>query len=613
VKRPPREALAHKLVVGVSLLAAAIAVASAFRGFPDLATHVRDDAFHEFAWARNLAAGNGPTVGAGIATSGVQPLWSLLLVVAAWWTDRLEFVAPILGILCHCAAAWLLRREGRGTWIGNAAALLWLGNPLLLRECQNGQETALACLCGVVLWKARRSGVARFALACAVATLARADLFLLALLLASTRRADRVFLRVSTVGFTLLPWLVFQRACGGSWLPDSAAPMAWLTHENFALQSPTTAEWWSQQWRFMRPALFGGPFWDASVAGFGALLAVAAPPLGIAAARFAPIVACAAAAAFGAEDLGTPLVASLLFASAPSNRASIGSARLQFLALAFALVGIVVVHDALRWHPRDYYFAPLALAGAVGMIALRRRPFAALLVAIAQLAQTTWMPLPLEPLAHQRGMQAMGAALTPLLGDGVVVGCFNSGIVSWEQLRHGDRGARVVNLDGVANAAAFTALRNARLSDYLDRQGARFLCDHPAQWSMDVAVPHANGPWFDGGRDPGQGLVEIARCVVPGQVAHRPGTEAFVLCWRRGRGEPPRLPARTQWLARTSDGAGVVWFCAKAGDGLDLGEGAREPWFTADRDGNYLVPAPRGARTVRMRGRDESIPGGVLR
>lgn len=595
-----RPTLAHKLVVVGALLSASVAIAAAWRGFPNLETHLRDDAFYEFAWARNLAHGNGPTVGAGIATSGVQPLWTLLLAVVGSFTDRLEAVAPLLGIACHVATAWLLRREGRGTWIGNAAALLWIGNPLLLRECQNGQETALACLCGVVLWRARRSSAVAFTLAGAFAVLARADLFLLALLLALARRSERLALRLALVGCALLPWFAFQLVFGGSWLPDSASPIAWLAHANFDLLAPTLSQWWAQQWWFTRPAMLGASFWNASVAGFGALVAAAAPPARTRIVRFAPLAIWGLGACAGAGDLGTLGVAAVLFATAPMDGSARAGERRSLIALAAALVGIVFVHDALRWHPRDYYFAPIAIGGVVGLLALRRRPVSAMLVGLAQLVHVALAPLPLEPLSHQRAMQAAGAALAPLLGDGVVVGCFNSGLVSWEQLRHGDRGARVVNLDGVVNAEAFAALRRARLSDYLDRKGVSFLCDHPAQWSSDVSLPHANGPWFDGGLDPWPGLVELARCVVPGDDARRPGTEAFVLCWRRGHGVRPQLPERTQWVARTSDGMPVLWFVAKAGDGIDLLGSVREPWFTAERDGNYLLPVPaRGVACVR--------------
>src|SRR5690606_132362 len=72
------------------------------------------------------------------------------------------------------AALWWGRTVDRAT--GACIALCWLGHPLLVRESQNGQETALACLCLTLTWLVRRRGLAVFC-ACSVLTvLARSEL-----------------------------------------------------------------------------------------------------------------------------------------------------------------------------------------------------------------------------------------------------------------------------------------------------------------------------------------------------------------------------------------------------------------------------------------------------
>jgi hypothetical protein len=243
---------------------------------------------------------------------------------------------------------------------------------------------------------------------------------------------------------------------------------------------------------------------------------------------------------------------------------------------------------------------------------MRRHPSLFALLACWQLAWQVERPWPLEQLAGQRAMQAAGAALQPLLGFGARVGCFNSGIVSWEQLRRGDSGARIVNCDGVVNASAFVALQRAELSTLLDERGVRFLLDHSVQWSMDVRLPHACGPWFEDGEDPSAKLVELARCVDPTATPSRPLTEAFVLMWRKDMGEPPALPRTTQWIARASDGTPVLWFVANAGDGIDLEQGTRAPFFTAPQSGSYLLPIP-GQGRVYLRGQQEPIAPALLR
>jgi hypothetical protein len=67
----------------VAALAAAVAGLVGLAVSPDETDRLRDDAFYEFAWAANLAAGRGPVVSDGVWTSGVQVLWCLLLVPVA--------------------------------------------------------------------------------------------------------------------------------------------------------------------------------------------------------------------------------------------------------------------------------------------------------------------------------------------------------------------------------------------------------------------------------------------------------------------------------------------------------------------------------------------------
>ena len=609
-----RATFARRLAVVAAAISAGVGVCSAWHGMPTLATHLRDDAFYEFCWAWNLAHGNGPCVSDGIATSGVQPLWTMLLAVVALLTDELPRIAPLLGLACHAIAATLWLREGRRTWHAWVVALFWLGNPLLLREAQNGQETALACLFATAMFCARRASGFAFASIASLAVLARADLFALAMALTTTRRASWRSKAITAV-VAIAPWLLFQRICGGGWMPDSAQPMAWLAHANFERALPPAVDAYvqlEQWWRYLRPALLGAPFAHAGVAGWAALVAMSLARHLLPLLRYVPIAAVGAAWAVGASDLAVPLGAALLVACFPIDRARSVRIDAASTATAIALASIVFVHWSLRWHPRDYYMAPLAVGACIGLRAMRWHPTMFALLACWQLAWQVERPWPLEQLAGQRAMQAAGAALQPLLGFGARVGCFNSGIVSWEQLRRGNSGARIVNCDGVVNASAFVALQRAELSTLLDERGVRFLLDYPVQWSMDVRLPHACGPWFEGGQDPSAKLVELARCVEPMATASRPLTDAFVLMWRKDMGEPPALPRTTQWIARASDGTPVLWFVANAGDGIDLEQGTRAPFFIAPQSGNYLLPIP-GQGRVYLHGDQEPIAPALLR
>ena len=84
MNRVPQSPWLERFAVFASVAAAVFGLAHGLSPMPGLTERLRDDAFYEFAWAANLAAGYGPSVSDGVATSGVQILWSLLLVPFAW-------------------------------------------------------------------------------------------------------------------------------------------------------------------------------------------------------------------------------------------------------------------------------------------------------------------------------------------------------------------------------------------------------------------------------------------------------------------------------------------------------------------------------------------------
>ena len=86
-----------RLAVAAALVAAVVGIARGLSLAPDAQDRLRDDAFYEFTWAANVAAGLGPVVSDGVTTSGVQLLWSLCLVPVAWLggAASLPLVAPV--------------------------------------------------------------------------------------------------------------------------------------------------------------------------------------------------------------------------------------------------------------------------------------------------------------------------------------------------------------------------------------------------------------------------------------------------------------------------------------------------------------------------------------
>lgn len=588
------------LAVGLALLAAGVGLGTWLVLAPDANDRLRDDAFYEFAWAANVATGGAAMVSDGTSTSGVQLLWSSLLVPLAWFggPGSLPTLAPWLGVLLHVLTAWGWWWTSRDRVTGLVLALVWLGHPLLVRECQNGQETALAGFCAAALWWCRRTRAAQWHLLGTLSVLARADL--LALLLALTawrwtvgRRAGAAAPAVAAAALTLA-----NVGLGGGWLPDSAGPMAWLWHHNRALVDPSFAAFVADSWWFARPALLGGPFALAGAYGVGLAVFALLRPLWPRPLRVLPAACVGVACALGARDLATPGWVAFLLALLP--RAGRRRMPRALLAVLVGLGAIVVVHWALRWYPRDYYVAPLVVVAMVAVQRLGRLRWLLVLLPLSQLLDRGRV-VP-EPLAGQFELELAGRHLRDVLPRGERVGCFNSGLVTFHaDVLAGEERIGVVNLDGVVDARAFAALRQGRLAAWLDEQGVRFVIDNPVQFARDPRLPHACGHAFAPDFEPERDLVEIARFDVPGLDAGRPGGDSVRLYWRRGRGLPPeRLPSADLGPWRT--GQRVVAWAAEPGQVLECeaADGRRTVLASADVATTIVLPVGVGAAPCRL-------------
>jgi hypothetical protein len=561
-------------------------------GWPDLSTHLRDDAFYEFTWAVNLFRGEGPTVSDGTTTSGVQLLWSLLLsVVAGGRPESIVDMAVLLGLGCHILGALTILVSCRGQRGAAAIALLWLGNPLLLRESQNGQESALSALCLLWLWLLRSRPWPWFTIASLLAAMARTEFVGFVLLFSLARRDATLGMRLLLPAGIALALVGINLEIGGGLAPDSAAPMSWLVHANFAAASPGFWAWLAEQWWYLRPVLLGSPYELAQPVGVGVLVWLAMRSWWPRAFRLLPGLAVACAYVVGVRDLLVVAVASLLLVVFPKRRLAAWRRDAGWLLVGAAAV--VFVHWALRWYPRDYYAVPVAVVGSIALLLVRRMPGVLLLAAVLQ-ATTVELQEP-EPLRHQISMDLAGRYLGSVLDAGHAgerVGSFNSGIVGFRQLQS-PAAARmpVVNLDGVVDSRAFLALRRGELGRWLDEQGIRLLLDHPVQFVDEAAVPHASGHWFGAGFDAAEQLVELARFLTLddyGRVvdAGRPGTAEVRLYWRKGRGLPLAVADRTEQLADTIGGRAVVRWVAEAGSELlvEAADATRRMLLRSDAD-----------------------------
>lgn len=527
-------------------------------------TRFRDDAYYYFTWVRSLIEGRGPTISEDSFTSGVHPLWCLVLVLPGLLVGSasLPVAAQLLGLTLHAGTAALLAAgPGRGSRGGLVVGLVYLGNPFLLAEAQNGQETALACFAALLVWQLRQS-IVPFMVASALAVLARSDLFGVVLGLSLWRYGfalRTVFVPIAA----LLPLFAFNLAVGGEWMQDSARPIPWLFRENFLAGDPDLGAHLQRLWWYLRPCLLGGPFALVSPWWMGVYVFIVLRGGWPRRLRIAPLVGTIACWILGAQDVAVPLIASILLIAAPaSGRRAVPW---DLIALGVGLWLLVAAHEVWRQYPRNYYFAPVGIAGALALLPLARGRWHWFLVPLA-LGQAFTARAPVtEQRPWQEEMAMAGRLLDRVLGPEELVGCFNAGLVTWY------RPDRVVNLDGRVNRAAFRALQARELSRYLDERGTRFVLDTPVQFALRDPWPHASGSYFGDRFDPQRDLQEVVRFEIPGVGGGIVGTDSFRLYWRVGSGLAPRLESGFADLGPAPGGGRYLRWSGAEGEVLELG------------------------------------------
>ncbi len=601
------------IAVAAALVAACVGLVDGLQPDPDLTNRLRDDAYYEFVWAANVAAGVGPVVSDGVTTSGVQLLWSLLLVPIVWGLGAaaLPVMAPWCGFALHVVTAGIWWRGTRDRVTGACLALCWLGHPLLVRESQNGQETALACAALAALWLRRHGSLPAFSGLSLLVVLARSDL-LVFVAAVSVWRYGWSWRAVVAPAVALTVHTAANLVLGGGWLPDSALPMAWLWHENQALVDGGTEAWLRQSWWFLRPVLLGGPWALASAMGLGFAAFTTLRCLWPASLRALPALGVGCASALGVHDLATAAWTALwlaLFPAARRRRPHAGRALL--LAAAVALLAL---HWVVRWYPRDYYVAPVVVVAWAALQPFGRWRVLLVLFAVAQIHDRGRIAP--EPLAGQTAMWLAGRFVADVVPASQRVACFNSGLVTFHAAIDVDpasaRRRRIVNLDGVVDARAFAALRQRRLDAWLDQQGIACVLDNPVQFALDPRLPHACGHWFGEGFAPATDLVELARFVAPPAVAARPGCDSMRLYWRRRHGDPPPPPDLPRDLGPGPRGGRCILWPARGGQVLEVEAvtGTRQQVVTVDADTTVvlgLAAAQMGTGRLFVRGEREPL------
>jgi hypothetical protein len=178
-----------------------------------------------------------------------------------------------------------------------------------------------------------------------------------------------------------------------------------------------------------------------------------------------------------------------------------GNARMLLLMLAVPIAGFllgVVYHAGIRWHLRSWYLSPasvfLAILLGVGIDylakcarglarridATARVRLVAVLPAALYVVAGAWLWRTYQPNHDERFVLPFQFQLNVLAGARWIeghtppnarVGAYNAGVIGY--FSHRD----VVNLDGVVNADALSALQDCRSGDYIREMRIAYLAD----------------------------------------------------------------------------------------------------------------------------------------
>lgn len=435
---------------------------------------VPDDSFYYFKISQHVATGVGSTFDGEHLTNGYHPLWMLIVAGSMALFGGLGEMAPvhaalILSAILDTATLVLVYAIARKIFAHPApriAVLILVAlSPVQIGWAVNGLETSLAGLLAVTLaafpifygagrWPLRRLVI--WGVLGGLMILARTDYglypFLLSLWYLWRNRTE--FLRTALALalpaiLVVLPWVLWSWSAVGTPVQESGLA---LTHTNRELFS-------------YKPREVGTLIlWSAYQ--FLLALKMAIEQTGVAALTIATALVVAVRVALRRSYIAQ------IRASVTSDTAQVAWV---LVAASFLLI---VVHGALRWTPRDWYFiAPAILMTFLMVAGLRsllesapRRTLAMLGVIVAALFILTAVEIyPKHPAA--RDMVATAYWLRDNTPADARIAAFNSGIYGYLSQRY------VLNSDGLVSHDTFRAIRNRELLAFWQRTGITHFLD----------------------------------------------------------------------------------------------------------------------------------------
>jgi len=427
---------------------------------------IPDDSYYYFQIATNIGRGLGPTLDGVNLTNGFHPLWAYLITPVFWLKgvdpDLPIRIVVILSGLLDVVTAYVIYRVGLLLSDSRGGALLgaacFAAAPTIIARSVCGLEVALGLtLVALVTWQLARileqgrwrlGDIALLGALCALTNLARSDTIyytlavgIIAFYYLYRRRKIRLFAPFVITGLALAaPWLIWNLVEFGTTVQVSAVAVPYV-------RNPPEAGW---------PISDLVSCFGAVIRDFGGFT------------HFSP---------FAGLTLVPVGLAWGLIAAGPRERRG---RLLVILALTCAAFVDFVVHTAVRQVTRDWYFSEFAVAAclAVGTAAALypapgRKKLIFVLTFLAWLV--AGMPFAVKrvvsPSYPWQTEMYRGAAWVNAR-PAIKAAAFNAGIISY----YADN--RVTNVDGAVNNAAFAAIKNRELYEYVVGEKIDYVVDY---------------------------------------------------------------------------------------------------------------------------------------
>ena len=473
------------LVVALASLGAAVRINLALKSMEFLITElVPDDAFYYFTVSRNTALGRGISFDGINPTNGFHPLWMVLLIpVFAMLKEPASIRAALLiGAALNVTAGiviYLFLRDSlrQARLIAVPMALLvlagWMFSPYIVRQSVNGMETSLSILLLATaifitmrLQIERATSLVAVSLVWGLVLLSRTDMFLFwipAMTFIFLKKPNQNFkpivISVAITFLVLTPWIIWNLLTFGSLVQSSAV----------AIPQVIRASWIAESANEVTPLRIlshvGNLVWNAfrQLLTFGNLTSRA----------LLTVTGLSVIIVLTTKDVARRLVTLLA----------------QNAYLLVGLAGWFIVHDAIRWISRDWYFiAPVFViwialsffvSGAFTVFRNRRWLeagvlYAGLLVWLIS-GPAAYTSRQLAPPSSRYPWQAKmleGANwIRESLPEDALVGAWNAGILGFFSERV------VINLDGVVNNEILPYVRNKEICEYLNDANVEYVAD----------------------------------------------------------------------------------------------------------------------------------------